>query len=355
MNPRRHGAEELAVVGLGLCTPLGLTARATQVEMAAGTVRFFETDVLDDAGEPVRASVLTLLEPGLSRTERMASLAATALQEALKDAASLDIEQLPLLLSLPEPESGSAFEVEDLLSVLRGAAAPVRLETSKDRLFPEGRAGFFRALAEASRLLKLRHASWVLVGGVDSMCDRESLALHARTGRALGPANRDGLLPGEGAGFVLLTSPSLPRSHRPAIQGWIVSHALSREPHCFLQREPNLAEGLSDALRQLGQHPELAGRRVRDVLSCQTGELFWAREFTYAYLRNAEWMPEPLTVSLIAKSLGDPGAAAGVIQLGSGLYQLQRLAPAQGETAQALLYGCSDAGEVGACILSSAD
>lgn len=351
MNARHPGADAVAILNLGLCTPLGLTARATQVEMAAGTVRFFETDVLDSTGEPVRASVLTLLEPGLTRTERMAILAVTALEESLKGTASLGIVRLPLLLALPEPGSGSSFERERVLGALHSAASPIRLEISESTLFPEGRAGFFRALAEASRLLNSRKAPYVLVGGVDSMCDRGSLTHHATTGRSMGPRTRDGILPGEGAGFCLLapSSPAGPRELSP--QGWLVGCALAHEPRAFLQRKPNMADGLTDAFRQLRQHPVAGSRRVNHVLSCQTGENFWAQEFHGAYLRNATLMPEPLTVSLFAESLGDGGAAAGVVQFGSALHHTKTLTPTHGEAARVLIYGCADAGQVGACIL----
>jgi len=351
MNADRRDAGEVAVIGLGLCTPLGLTARTTQVEMAAGTVRFFETDVLDDSGEPVRASMLTLLEPELTRTERMTALAMTALQESMKDVASLGIDRLPLLLALPEPGSGSPFTRESLLSALAGAAAPLRLEVSESTLFPEGRAGFFRAVAEASRLLKARKFPWVLVGGVDSMCDRDSLMHHARAGRNLGPSTRDGILPGEGAGFSLLTAGASQGQRGLSPQGWIVGCALAREPLSFLQRRATLADGLTDAFRQLRTHPVAGARRVDHLLSCQTGETFWAQEFSHAYLRNAQLMPEPLTVSLVAECLGDVGAAAGALQFGSALHHLTKLETARGDAARVLIYGCADAGQVGACVI----
>jgi 3-oxoacyl-[acyl-carrier-protein] synthase I len=351
VSARQHGSNEMVIVGLGLCTPLGLTARTTQVEMAAGTVRFFETDVLDAAGEPVRASVLSLLEPRLSRSERMVSLAVTALQETLKDVAPLGVAELPLLLALPEPGSGAPFDLEAVRGELNRAAAPVRLEVSQEAIFHEGRAGFFHALAEAAQLLKSRRASWVLVGGVDSMCDRQSLAHHARTGRALGPGMPDGLLPGEGAGFILLTSAELSRQRRLKSRGRVLGCALSHEPHSFLQRKPNMAEGLTNAFRQFRLHPLTGARRVDHVLSCQTGETFWAQEFNYAYLRNAALMPEPLTMSQVAESLGDVGAAAGAIQLGSALHLLGRLEKDSEEPARILVYGCADAGHVGTCII----
>jgi 3-oxoacyl-[acyl-carrier-protein] synthase-1 len=319
--------------------------------MAAGTVRFFETDVLDATGEPVRASVLKLLDPNLSRTERMVSLAVTALQEALKGVAPPGVDHLPLLLALPEPGSGVPFDLEVVREKLNGAAAPVRLGISKDAFFYEGRAGFFRALAEAFLLLKSRRAAWVLVGGVDSMCDHQSLAHHARTGRSLGPGMPDGILPGEGAGFILLTSAETSRQRRLKAQGWVVGCALAHEPHSFLQRKPNMAEGLTEAFCQLRLHPMAGTHRVDHILSCQTGESFWAQEFNYAYLRNAPLMPEPLTMNQVAESLGDVGAAAGAIQFGSALHLLSKLEKTSGEIARILVYGCADAGHVGACIV----
>jgi 3-oxoacyl-[acyl-carrier-protein] synthase-1 len=295
--------------------------------------------------------VLTLLEPGLTRTERMTALAVTAFQESMKGSASLGIDRLPLLLALPEPSSGAPFKREEVLDALTSAAGSIKLEISESTLFPEGRAGFFRALAEASQLLKSRKASWVLVGGVDSMCDRASLTHHARAGRNLGQGTRDGILPGEGAGFILLTARMPPGQPRQSPHGWLVGCALSREPHSFLQQKPNLAEGLSDAFRQLRQHPVAGARRVDHILSCQTGESFWAQEFNYAYLRNAPLMPEPLTTSLVAESLGDVGAAAGAVQLGSAFHHFKKLETAHGDAARVLVYGCADAGQVGACVI----
>ncbi|HYO68749.1 MAG TPA: hypothetical protein VEU33_21980 [Archangium sp.] len=112
-----------------------------------------------------------------------------------------------------------------------------------------------------------------------------------------------------------------------------------------------MAEGLTNAFRQLRLHPLTGARRVDHILSCQTGETFWAQEFNYAYLRNAALMPEPLTMSQVAESLGDVGAAAGAIQLGSALHLLSRLEKDAEEPARVLVYGCADAGHVGTCII----
>ncbi|WP_235216521.1 beta-ketoacyl synthase N-terminal-like domain-containing protein [Archangium violaceum] len=343
---------EMAVLGLGLCTPLGLTTRTTQVEMAAGTVRFFQTEVLDRKGEPLRASRLTLLEPDCTREERMRALATTALLECVKEARVEKTGSLPLVLALPAPGSGPAVDEEPLLRALTAVAAPARLLVRPEGLCREGRAGFFVALARATELLLSGQAERVLVGAVDSLCDPGSLEYLLARGRLLCSSVREGILPGEGAGFVLLKRASALRRDGPRAQGRILALALAQEPRHRLQSEPSLAEGLTAAFRQLHAHPAAGSRRVAHVLSCQTGETFWGHEFNRAYLRNAALMPEPLVAHLVAESLGDLGAGAGAIQLGHALHVLGDLNPEHGQAPRALVYGCSDEGRVGTFIIS---
>ena len=54
----------LAILGYGLCTPLGLGARVTGAEIVAGTTAFADTEVSDRTGEPARASRLSLIPRG---------------------------------------------------------------------------------------------------------------------------------------------------------------------------------------------------------------------------------------------------------------------------------------------------
>ena len=355
MIRRRHPPAELAVLATGLCTPLGLTAASTHVEMAAGTVRFRETQVLDRAGQPVRASVLKLLEESLGRPERMAALAATALEGCHRDMPVGLSHRQPLVLAVPDSSDreGDAV-ISTVLDALRTTAAHLRLELSTEEVVSAGRAGIFLALTRAAELLRQRRAPSVLVGAVDSLCDARSLTLLTQRNRTLGRAQRDGLIPGEGAGFILLTSADEVARRSLPVMGWVLGHVLVEERHHFQQSEPNLADGLTSAFAQLRCHPLTGARRVDEVLSCQTGELFWTRELQWAGLRNAPLMPEPLKVSLLAATQGDAGAAAGVVGLSHSLHLARTLAPSRGEQARILVYGCSDRGHIGTCIIEGA-
>jgi 3-oxoacyl-[acyl-carrier-protein] synthase I len=352
------GQDRATVLGLGLCTPLGLTAETTVAEMAAGTLRFADTEVVDGCGEPVRASRLSLLEPEHSRSYRMGALAKAALAQALETLFEQGIKEAPLFLGLPSAEVGADVDEESITRALIKAAAPdVRLTIS--RTFRSGRAACLQALAAAqSELHAPSGPSVVIVGAVDSLCDPASLAYLVRENRILGGTNRDGLIAGEGAGFLVLSRPESAHARRAAPLGTISKCALATERIPFTSREPSLSAGLTEAFRKLRQ----GGPRVDMVLSCQTGESFWAHELARAHIRNSALMPEPLAIALIAESLGDVGAASGAIQLGAAVHPERGLVGA-GQDAppasvlsrraprRALVYACSDDGAIGACVV----
>ncbi|GHH02748.1 3-oxoacyl-ACP synthase [Comamonas sp. JC664] len=351
MTPTDMGSQPLDILALGLCTPLGLTSRATQVEVAAGTARMFQTDVADSWGEPVRASMLEPLGAALARTERMAAMAVTALQDCMRDAPAPGPHPLPLVLGLPAPEEGAPLDVEELVRAIEEAGAPWHIQLAPSGALALGRAAFFHALCRASSLLDTLRCPRVLVGAVDSLCDQETLTRLAAQGRTLGGPHRDGIIPGEGAGFALVSKAGGMKPRSDAARGQVLGCALATDDRHFMQSRPPLGHGLTHVFHRLRTHPVTGARRADFFLSCQPTEAFWGREFTQAYLRNIELLPEPLTGEVIAGSLGDPGAAAGIIQTGMALHARGNWGEARPGTWRTLVYGCSDRGHVGACMV----
>lgn len=345
--------EPLTIASLGLCSPVGLTARSTQAEIAAGTMRIFQTDVMDSWGEPVRASSLTLLSADDSRSHRMASLAFTAFMDCMQKIQPAETTPLPMVLALPEPESGAPLDDNIITHALLEAKTGWRLQLADDGLIPAGRAAFFQALCRAGEMLSSSRYPFVLVGAVDSLCDRQSLRMLAGSGRTLGGPNREGIIPGEGAGFILLAHPrqqnASDRSARASVLA--CTHTSSKRP--FRQSQPALGDGLTEAFRRLRAHPRAGSRRVDFFLSCQPMESFWGQEFTYAYLRNGALLPEPLEGESLAGSLGDPGAAAGALQVGMAMHSRSEGPPERPGPWRTLVYGCSDNGLVGACVVEA--
>jgi len=335
------------VVGVGLCTPIGTTTHLTLASLRAGLVRFAETQVEDDLGEPVRASRLSLLDVAATRTERMSALARQALVGVKPVLERLPPRgRVPVYLGLPEQGLGAAVERKALeAAILAEGAGRLELVTVHEG----GRAAFFEALATATRDLQSgRAGALALVGAVDSYGDAASLEALSKARLNLGRQNPDGRIPGEAAGFVALTRPGASKSLGLEEAGVVLGTALAIDSRPFARMEPGLADGLTEVLRSVRSDGVMGGRRVDGVLACQPGETWWGTEFSRAYLRNAGLMPEPLRVHLSGEGLGDAGAGAGPVMVGVALHRARWREPAARRT---LIYGSADGGRVGACVV----
>lgn len=333
------------VAGIGLACPVGLGSLPALAAMAAGITRFVELDDVAGVEGSIKASLLGALDPALSRAERIAWFGGHALDEAL---AGLEgpPPALRCVLSLPAREVGSLVDIAALQRTFAG-----RLSRPVVQVVEEGRAGVFQALATA--LVTLEREGAVLIGGVDSLVDPITLAALAARRRLLGRTNIDGIIPGEGAAFALLTHPTA-RSRRPPL-ALVHAVAVAREPQPLIAASSTIsgATGLSAVFRTLA-----AGfsERVDEVFAATSGEGYFGREFTHAYLRNAALMPEPLRHKPLSGMLGDVGAAAGAIALVQGIARLGPRGPGnRGLPARlCLAYGSSDKGLVGGCVVARA-
>ncbi|WP_437487049.1 3-oxoacyl-ACP synthase [Sorangium sp. So ce1014] len=351
------------VVGLGLCTPVGTTAAMTLASMRAGLARFAETAERGAHGEPVRASRLSTLDPSSTRTERMIALGRAALDGVRERLKASPTGRVPLYLGLPEPGLGAPVARESLLAALQaappGQAGGALVLTGA---FDGGRAAFFEALSAALGDLRAgRVGSMAVVGAVDSLCDADSLSALSAARLHLCAQNRDGRIPGEAAGFVVVARPGAAAAMGLEALGVVLGVALGAEPAPFASRVPSAADGLTGVLRALRGDEAAGARRVDEVMSCQPGESFWATELSRAYLRNAALMPEPLALRAAGEWLGDAGAGAAPVMLAAALHRRRRRAQAAGAAGRAprtLVYGSADGGRgrggrVGACVVEA--
>ncbi|WP_258182807.1 hypothetical protein [Enhygromyxa salina] len=267
----------------------------------------------------------------------LGATALTALAAAIQRAGQ---RRITLYLGLPPTSELPANDVGHVLETLRQAVAPLELALPEGGVYAYGRAAVFMALRDAVAHVS-RGAGDVLVGGIDCSCDTTSLVDASIGGQLLGFDNIDGRIAGEGAGFVWLAAKSgAPVAAAPPRILDVADHDGSG-----FSREPDRAEGLAAALRQLRLAPHLQGVRVDRLLSCQPNQTRWATQLAWAYLRNASLCPEPFEPQSIAESLGDTGAAAGALALALA-------SRADGVT---LVLGVGDGGESGACVLGSGE
>lgn len=337
------------VLAAGLACPLGLRSRPAIAAILAGISRFGEVrGVHDRAGEPARASRLESLDPALSRTGRAAFFGAHALTETLLCLPAGRPRTIPLFLALPEQASdqGQPLQpvplMDELIAAAARAPAPVALLCKPAHCFPQGRAGFFNALQTAITTVIHGESDLAVVGAADSLAHDMVVRAIARDDRLLGPANQDGIIPGEAAAFILVAARTPPFVHHPVAT--VDAMALHQQP-AFVRDGPLDASALTAVLAALRQ--AIVGR-VDTILSAQPGQTLWARQFAVAHLRNTGLVPEPLRHALVGDALGDLGAAAVAVAAAQLIGVL-----AAGSCARGLVYGLSEQGLVGGAVFSA--
>jgi hypothetical protein len=324
--------------------------------MRAGIRRYAEVhEVTDLAGEPARASYLTTLEGSWSRFERARFFAVHALIETLALVQVRGPLAVPVYLALPElsqdPDAaGMADKLPQALTeALRDDRRPIVLTFDPTQSFARGAVAGFWALRAALQAIE-RGAKMALVGAADSLSDPQSVRRWADDNRLLGQRNGDGTLPGEGSAFMLLVAPHMLAASALAT---VQAVAVAEQPP-FERHVPATGSSLTTVFHDLRQ--QTAGR-VDEVVSAQPERTLWGREFSYACLRNAELMPEPLRHVSVGAALGEAGAAAAVMAMVRAVAGLKSgLSPlACARHRQALVYGLSESGGVGGTVLRATE
>jgi 3-oxoacyl-[acyl-carrier-protein] synthase-1 len=307
------------LAGAGLSCAVGLSVAEAAAAVRAGMMRFeagplygpgfepFTLAQLPDAALPGWSAAIEATAGLTSRELRLLRLAPGALAECtapLGDAAA----RVPLLLALPERETPIPMHPERLLALL-ATQAPGTFDPSRSAAAWRGRAGGLIALGTAVELVRTGQAAQVLVGGVDTFRDAWLLAaLHAE-GRVKSSQNLDGFVPGEGAVFLLVTTPEA----APA-PPWAQLSALSHgeEPGHLGSAAPYLGEGLAGVVGPLVAHLRLP-TPFPTVWSTMNGESHWGKEWGVTYLRHRAAFTVDHAVEHPADCVGDLGAAAGLL------------------------------------------
>jgi 3-oxoacyl-[acyl-carrier-protein] synthase-1 len=340
-------ASNVVLVGFGAVTSIGLDAPMTGASVRCGITRMAEArDLRDDTrGEPLVLALVPVLERSMPLAGRMEALAAEAALQALEPWRRLaqsgrSLPALPLLLSVPPPRPG--FEGQSQIELARalGRRLGVKVDTAHSRLVATGHPGGLAAAAQALLLLRDSRFPACLIGGVDSPRSTEYLHFLDANGRLKREGQPHGLIPGEGAGFLLLCTREF-----AARAGWTPLAELLRvsntlEPGLWFQGEATQGQGLTDAFWQVLRGANGPALRA-DVTYCDlNGEAWRSDEWVFAYLRTGKHHGEPLDLRHPADCWGDVGAASSALLLGLAAQELAQETEAGPETA--LVWAASD-------------
>jgi 3-oxoacyl-[acyl-carrier-protein] synthase-1 len=207
--------------------------------------------------------------------------------------------------SSPERPNAGNLDREELAAALREthpalAMAEVRFATAD--------TGATSHLAQGIEELQAGQWDAVLFGGADSLTDRGTILALAAKGRCRTDRHPEGILPGEGAAYLLLEKPAEDRPSRALLTG--LGHALEENPgkaaNC---RMTALTKSIEQALAQAQCQPSQVETLVLPMGKDVPAALEWHQVRRKLWSKPEDIHPDQEEL-LLQSSIGDSGAAA---------------------------------------------
>ncbi|VWC70123.1 hypothetical protein BLA39750_00456 [Burkholderia lata] len=293
-----------------MCCAVGHASPPACAAIRANINHFRETRFVSFDGEPIVGAYLDGIDEW--GTARLAKMFRTVIDECRTGAgASWSPETTALLLLVPEPSRpGTDDDWPD--EILTSCAEETGLSFNRlSRIMRTGKAGIGEALLLARSLLDEQRVGHVMVLGMDSYLHTDVVVQHLEGERILSTENRDGYIPGEGAGAVLLgLDDGAPGRLLIAGIGCAEENARISQ-----SEKPIRGLGLKSAIRDASQMSGFAVSECAFHMSDISGESYYFREASLAIAGGLETRVESFPHYTPASSLGETGAAVGPLLL----------------------------------------
>ena len=340
-------SDDIVIAGIGMATPVGLTAKDTYYSVRAGVSRFRESAFKDLSNQnivmasiPDECLAWNVLEKACTYSvdgvDRLACLYRLACQD-LMDNLSTDIKQqsYPLFLGA----SDRIFDRQKIIKFCQSTDL-INLSDQPVRIFSEGRASSLIALHESINAIKNGEIQGAYVAGCDTHANLRTLISLDSSKRLKSEKNSDGFIPGEGSGVLLVVKEADAIKYNCTIYARLVGSSRGFEEGHLESDEPYKGEGLAKCADDLFQNVQTEGK-VDRIYSSMNGEDYWAKEWGVTHLRSKEKFSVDYKLHHPADCIGDTGAALGVLMVGLAAYEqnLKKLC------AEVFLYASSDTGQ----------
>ncbi len=349
-------ADALAVTGLGLVTSLGEGAAACCAAARAGVTRprpLEDVEVIDeDEGEAAPVTVHSVeASEGFVGLGKLVRLGGLGLSSLLADVELPAGGRTGLFIAVGSDWLLSEADLERELPLDRlGAQLAEHLEVAggiaEHRVFPADAPGLVTALAAARAALGAGRLDRCIVGGVDSLAEPLLVEALSRLSLLKTPDEPTGLMPGEGAGFLLVETAEAARRRKAPVRAWIDALALRTDAPTSNTGAAMEGTALAAVLSEV-----LAGRGgdVKKLWLCDlNGTTGRALDWGHALLRVPRAALEGASQWIPALHFGELGAATGPAAVALAA---EGFARGRSPSRDAVLWLWSDAGQRGALLV----
>lgn len=310
-RPAKAPWRALRIVARGMCCPVGHTAPAATAAINARLNHFRETGFVASGGVPLTGGAL--FDVHVWGAERLFHMLRMVLDEVREAAPHVDASATALFLTAQEPArpGWTSASLDGVFAQLLEEERACGREYRHAQFHPCGKGGITHALSRCAALLTADGGpSHVILLSVDSLLNAPSIEHYLSQERLLTHTNADGFIPGEAAAALMLSAQS---ASVPGL--WIEEARTAAETWRIEGDTPMRAEGLTQAIRAAAAG---AGCQVADLAfhaSGMTGESWYAKEVSLALSRCMERRTPHFPHLMVARSVGETGAASPLLTL----------------------------------------
>lgn len=347
----------VVVTGIGMTTPVGLTAAQSCAAVRGGIAAITELEhrvEIEYEPTPVMGCAIGAVTDGYLGLGRWSRLATSALRD-LMATTRLSAEELgasALYLALPPLNRGGIdARVPQSLGTRIGEWLKAPGLSGRTYMFPYGHAAAAGAFAMALQHIGGGAVERGIVCGVDSLVEPETLDFLLSKRRLKIGDHVDGFIPGEAAACLLLERASTATARGASPLAVVDAAGTAMESSTVWADAPSTAVGLSDAVRSAFAQLPNRGTDTGLVICDLNGESYRAKEYGTTAVRALAKTTASWALWHPADCIGDTGAAAFTV---SACIGVRALAKDYAKTNRALVIGSSDDGLRGALSLRRA-
>lgn len=323
------------IADLEICTALSNDVAELQEKIRANENEFCLSSYYGHLGQEVHMSLcesdlFRSIDPKINfnrchRDKTLIQMAEKSLNPLLTRFKQYSPSLAPMILALPEQvPSHNPLTPDQLASSIKQHLGDIAEMIHWNQFMPVtiGRAGVLATLNLAQKLFQQNNGiELIIVGGLDSY--RHSAVLRDLSKQQrIAMIGSSGFIAGEGAGFLVITNNK--KYALKANQGYVQVHppGLAVEQGYLGSQEPNLAQGLTSAIRTaLDNSPELP---VNQIYSSMNGETIWYEEHIASTLRHRHQLGDNIAEKThsSAYNIGDIGSASGALAIALSAHKL---------------------------------
>ena len=344
-------SRSICVVGFGAATSIGTTAQSTVAAACAGIAGFSDhPSMIDRSGEPMIVAIAPYIDVNAVGEDRFVALAGPALREALQPAAGVlrDCTSVPAIVGLPERRPGVPESLPASLDVTFSEAAVQGVHISHSSTLSKGHSAGLMAMGLACETIRSGRSEFCLAGGVDSYMDPDTLDWLEKCDQLHKSDNAFGFIPGEAAGFCLLSSEEAAARHQLDVLGRLLCVEQAREEMPIKTSTVCIGIGLTEAVHGVLRSLPSVDSRIHQTICDQNGEAYRGDEFGFMMARSTERFEDSSNFRAPADCWGDVGAASGPLFALLGAFEA---AKGLYEASLTLLMTSSEAGDRAAGLL----